>query len=325
MSKLVCGGAGYIGSHAVRELLDQGEDVIVVDNLSTGFEKAIDSRAKFYNVDLHDEVALDLVFKKNKIDGVIHFAAFSLVGESVEKPLKYFKNNVDGTRSLLEVMNENDVKNIVFSSTAAIYGEPKGVPIKESDKTFPTNPYGESKLAVEKMLKWSEKAYGIKYMVLRYFNVAGAHTSGEIGEAHNPETHLLPIILQVALGEREFISIYGDTYDTYDGSCIRDYIHVNDLVDAHILALKALEDGKPSNTYNLGLGTGFSVKEIIDTVEKVTKIDIKRVIAEKRTGDPGTLIADYSKIKNDLNWNPSRSIKTIVEDAWKWHNTNRYN
>lgn len=324
MSKLVCGGAGYIGSHAVRELLDQGEDVIVVDNLSTGFKKAVDPRAKFYNIDLHDEKALDIVFKENKIDGVIHFAAFSLVGESVEKPLKYFKNNVDGTRSLLEVMNANNVKKIVFSSTAAVYGEPKSVPIKESDETSPTSPYGESKLTVEKMLKWTERAYKIKYIVLRYFNVAGAHKSAEIGEAHNPETHLLPIILQVALGQREFISIYGDTYDTKDGSCIRDYIHVTDLVDAHILALKALEDGKSSNIYNLGNGTGFSVKEIIDVVEKITKKDIKKIITDKRAGDPGTLIADYSKIKKDLNWNPSRNIEMIVEDAWKWHNTNRY-
>lgn len=226
---LVCGGAGYIGSHTVRQLIDNSEDVIIVDNLETGHKEAIHPKAKFYNTDIRDEKALETVFKENKIDEVIHFAANSLVGESMMNPLKYYNNNVHGTEVLLNVMAKHDVKKIVFSSTAATYGEPKNIPILESDETKPTNAYGETKLAMEKMMKWADIAHGIKYISLRYFNVAGAHISGIIGEDHNPETHLIPLILQVPLGKREFISIFGDDYDTHDGTCVRDYIHVSDL------------------------------------------------------------------------------------------------
>ena len=237
---LVCGGAGYIGSHAVRQLIDKGEEVIIVDNLETGHEDAIHPKAKFYKVDIRDEKSLNKVFEENKIDEVIHFAANSLVGESMTNPLKYFNNNVHGTEVLLKVMVAHDVNKIVFSSTAATYGEPKNIPILESDETNPTNAYGETKLCMEKMMKWADKAHGVKYISLRYFNVAGAHVSGEIGEDHNPETHLIPLILQVPLGKREFISIFGDDYETHDGTCIRDYIHVTDLADAHILAVHKL-------------------------------------------------------------------------------------
>ena len=251
---LVCGGAGYIGSHAVRQLIDRNEEVIIVDNLETGHEDAIHPQAKFYKVDIRNEEELDNVFTENKIDEVIHFAANSLVGESMTNPLKYYNNNVHGTEVLLKVMIKHDVKKIVFSSTAATYGEPKNIPILESDLTNPTNAYGETKLAMEKMMKWADVSHGVKYISLRYFNVAGAHESGEIGEDHNPETHLIPLILQVPLGKREFISIFGDDYDTHDGTCIRDYIHVTDLADAHILAVHKLRDGSDSNIYNLGSG-----------------------------------------------------------------------
>ena len=239
---LVCGGAGYIGSHAVRQLIDRNEEVIIVDNLETGHEDAIHPQAKFYKVDIRNEEELDNVFTENKIDEVIHFAANSLVGESMSNPLKYYNNNVHGTEVLLKVMIKHDVKKIVFSSTAATYGEPNNIPIIESDLTNPTNAYGETKLAMEKMMKWADVSHGVKYISLRYFNVAGAHESGEIGEDHNPETHLIPLILQVPLGKREFISIFGDDYDTHDGTCIRDYIHVTDLADAHILAVHKLRD-----------------------------------------------------------------------------------
>ena len=234
---LVCGGAGYIGSHAVRQLIDKGEDVVIVDNLETGHKDAIHPKAKFYKVDIRNEQELNKVFEENDIDVVVHFAANSLVGESMTNPLKYFNNNVHGTEVLLKVMIKNGVKKIVFSSTAATYGEPKQIPILETDQTCPTNAYGETKLCMEKMMKWADCAHGVKYISLRYFNVAGAHESGEIGEDHNPETHLIPLILQVPLGKREFISIFGDDYDTHDGTCIRDYIHVIDLADAHILAV----------------------------------------------------------------------------------------
>ena len=235
---LVCGGAGYIGSHAVRQLIDKGEDVVIVDNLETGHKDAIHPKAKFYKVDIRNEQELNKVFEENDIDVVVHFAANSLVGESMTNPLKYFNNNVHGTEVLLKVMIKNGVKKIVFSSTAATYGEPKQIPILETDQTCPTNAYGETKLCMEKMMKCADCAHGVKYISLRYFNVAGAHESGEIGEDHNPETHLIPLILQVPLGKREFISIFGDDYDTHDGTCIRDYIHVIDLADAHILAVE---------------------------------------------------------------------------------------
>lgn len=317
---LVCGGAGYIGSHAVRQLIDKGEEVIIVDNLETGHRDAVHPKAKFYNVDIRNEEELDKVFLENKIDEVIHFAANSLVGESMTNPLKYFNNNVHGTEILLKTMIKHNVKKIVFSSTAATYGEPKNIPILESDETNPTNAYGETKLCMEKMMKWADKAHGVKYISLRYFNVAGAHISGEIGEDHNPETHLIPLILQVPLGKREFISIFGDDYDTHDGTCIRDYIHVTDLADAHILAVQKLREGSDSNIYNLGSGNGFTVKEMIEAARKVTGHEIPAKVCERRAGDPAKLVASSIKAREELGWQPKfENVEAMISSAWNWH------
>ncbi|MDQ0230795.1 UDP-glucose 4-epimerase GalE [Metabacillus malikii] len=323
MAILVCGGAGYIGSHAVSELLDRNEEVIVVDNLQKGHKPAVLEGAKLYNGDLRDESFLKQVFQENNVEAVIHFAADSLVGESVEKPLQYYENNVYGTMCLLKVMTEFNVKKIVFSSTAATYGEAQNIPIVETDPTVPTNPYGETKLAVEKMLKWSEQAYGLKYVVLRYFNVAGAHMDAKLGEDHQPETHLIPIILQVALGDREKIMIFGDDYNTEDGTCIRDYIHVTDLADAHILAIEKLRKENKSGTYNLGNGSGFSVKEVIETARKVTGHPIPQEIAPRRAGDPAILIASSEKAMKELGWKPKYAdLHTMIESAWNWFQKN---
>lgn len=319
MSILVCGGAGYIGSHMVAELLQNGEDVVILDNFEKGHRDAI-LGGKLYEGDLRDRDILDKIFTENKIEAVIDFAAYSLVGESVEEPLKYFQNNIGSTINLLEAMKDHNVKYIVFSSTAATYGEPENIPILEEDKTFPTNPYGESKLAVEKILKWCDRAYGIKYTVLRYFNAAGAHISGKIGEDHRPESHLIPIILQVALDQREKIMIFGDDYNTEDGTCVRDYIHVSDLASAHLLALNRLRKGGESKIYNLGNGKGFSVKEVVEVTRNVTGKEIKAEIAERRAGDPAVLIASSEKAKDELGWNPKyNSLETIIETAWNWH------
>lgn len=319
MSVLVCGGAGYIGSHTVAELLARGEDVVVADNLSTGHKEAV-LGGKLMVGDLRDSEFLDKVFTDNNIEAVIQFAAYSLVGESVGDPLKYYNNNVVSTLSLLTKMKQYDVDKIVFSSTAATYGEPMNVPIVETDPTVPTNPYGETKLAVEKALRWCYEAYDIKYTALRYFNAAGAHISGKIGEDHNPESHLIPIILQAALGKRDCITIFGDDYNTEDGTCVRDYIHVTDLADAHIFALdKMRKDGK-SNIYNLGNGNGFSVKEVVEVARKVTGIDIKAELGERRPGDPAILVASSEKAKKELAWKPKYDdLGTIIETAWKWH------
>ncbi|NLL30086.1 MAG: UDP-glucose 4-epimerase GalE [Clostridiales bacterium] len=320
---LVCGGAGYIGSHAVHQLIEKGEEVVVVDNLETGHIESVHKQAKFYKVDIRNEEELDKVFKENNITEVIHFAANSLVGESMTNPLKYYNNNVHGTEVLLKVMINNDVKKIVFSSTAATYGEAEKMPITETDKTEPTNTYGETKLAMEKMMKWCDTAYGLKYVALRYFNVAGAHVSGSIGEAHNPETHLIPLILQVPLGKREFISIFGEDYDTEDGTCIRDYIHVTDLANAHILAVEYLREGKDSDVFNLGNGSGFSVKEMIESARRVTGHEIPAKICERRAGDPARLIASSKKAKEILNWEPKfTNVEEIIASAWKWHKNN---
>lgn len=319
MNILVCGGAGYIGSHMVAYLLENGHEVVVLDNLQTGHKDSL-LGGKLYIGDLKDNEILDKVFTENKIDAVIDFAANSLVGESVENPLKYFDNNIGSTIKLLEAMNRHNIKYIVFSSTAATYGEPENIPILEQDKTFPTNPYGESKLAVEKILKWCDKAYGIKYTALRYFNACGAHIDGKIGEDHKPESHLIPIILQAALGKREKILIFGDDYNTKDGTCVRDYVHVSDLASAHLLALKRLKNGGESKIYNLGNGKGFSVKEVVDVARKVTGINIKAEIAARRAGDPATLIASSEKAIKELGWEPKfNSLETIIETAWKWH------
>jgi UDP-glucose 4-epimerase len=319
MAILVCGGAGYIGSHMVAELIENGEEVIILDNFQKGHRDAVIGK-KVYEGDLRDRKILDKVFSENSINAVIDFAADSLVGESVVEPLKYFNNNVGGTISLLEAMKDHGVKHIVFSSTAATYGEPENIPIIETDKTFPTNPYGESKLTVEKILKWCDKAYGIKYTVLRYFNAAGAHISGAIGEDHRPESHLIPIILQVALKQRDKIMIFGDDYKTEDGTCIRDYIHVSDLARAHLLSLKRLENGGESAIFNLGNGKGFSVKQVIEVSRKVTGEEIKTEIVSRRAGDPAILIASSEKAVKELGWKPKYdSLQTIIETAWKWH------
>ncbi|BCA85529.1 UDP-glucose 4-epimerase GalE [Enterococcus saigonensis] len=320
MSILVLGGAGYIGSHAVDQLITKGYDVVVVDNLLTGHKEAIHKDACFYEGDVRDKAFLENVFKKETIDGVIHFAASSLVGESVEKPLKYFNNNVYGMQILLEVMQANNVKNIVFSSTAATYGEPKVVPIKETAETDPKNPYGESKLMMEKMMKWCDTAYGMKYVALRYFNVAGAKSDASIGEDHDPETHLVPIILQVALGQREALQIFGDDYKTPDGTCIRDYVQVEDLIAAHILALEYLKAGNDSNVFNLGSNNGYSVKEMLEAAREVTGKEIPAKVAPRRAGDPATLVAASDKAKEILGWQPAYTdIKAIIKTAWDWH------
>ncbi|MBU5436689.1 UDP-glucose 4-epimerase GalE [Tissierella sp. MSJ-40] len=322
MAVLVTGGAGYIGSHTVLELLNRKEKVVVIDNLVKGHREAIKG-GTFYQGDLRDEDFLCNVFEENEIQEVIHFAAYSLVGESVEDPIKYYNNNVVGTIQLLSTMKRYGVKNIVFSSTAAVYGEPINIPILEEDATIPTNPYGESKLAIEKALKWANKSGDINYIALRYFNAAGANKDGCIGEDHSPETHLIPIILEAALGKRERVFIYGDDYDTPDGTCIRDYIHVVDLAEAHILALDKLRREGESGIYNLGNGRGFSVKEVIDKAKKVTGINIPVKIGERRLGDPAVLVASSKKAKKELNWNPKyNDLEKIIEDAWNWHKNN---
>lgn len=319
MSILVTGGAGYIGSHMVAELLEKREDIVVVDNLQKGHRKAV-LGGKFYQGDIRDGEFMDRVFTENSIEAVIHFAADSLVGESVTMPLKYYYNNIYGTQCLLEKMKAYDVKYIVFSSTAATYGEPENIPILESDRTLPTNPYGETKLAIEKMLKWCDTAYGIKSVALRYFNAAGAHKSGKIGEDHRPESHLIPIILDVASGKRESIQIFGDDYPTPDGTCIRDYIHVSDLARAHSLALDSLRNGSESTVYNLGNGVGFSVKEVVEAAREVTGHKIPQTIASRRAGDPAVLVASSQRIKDELKWNPTEhDLKTIISSAWEWH------
>lgn len=320
---LVCGGAGYIGSHLVYELIERGEAVVLVDNLQTGYMEAVHEKAVFYKGDIRNSEFLDKVFSENQIEEVIHFAANSLVGESMKLPLKYFNNNVYGTQVLLEAMNRHNVKKIVFSSTAAVYGEPDKIPILEEDKTEPTNPYGETKLTMEKMMKWSDLAYDIKFISLRYFNVAGAHENGKIGEAHQPETHLIPLVLQVPLGKREHIYIFGEDYDTHDGTCIRDYIHVSDLANAHVLAVNRLREGAKSAIYNLGNGEGFTVKEIIEAARNVTKHPIPAIIKNRRVGDPAKLVASSQKAKKELKWEPKfTKIEEIIASAWKWHKNN---
>lgn len=322
MTVLVLGGAGYIGSHTVYALIEKGENVVIIDNLETGHIEAVHPQAKFYQGDIRDRAFVDSVLDAEKIDAVIHFAANSLVGESMTNPLKYYDNNVNGTKVLLQSMVAHGINKIVFSSTAATYGEPDRVPILETDKTEPTNAYGETKLAMEKMFKWTDSAHGMKYVSLRYFNACGAHVSGEIGEAHNPETHLIPLILQVPLGKRETISIYGDDYPTKDGTCIRDYIHVTDLAQAHILAVEYLMKGNDSNIFNLGNGIGFTVNEVIETARKVTGHPIPATITPRRAGDPAQLIASSDKARTVLGWNPQHAdLEEIISSAWKWHST----
>ena len=320
MAILVLGGAGYIGSHTALALCDAGRDVVVADNLETGFKASVPEKARFYQGDIRDREFLDKLFETEKIEGVIHFAANSQVGESMKNPLKYYDNNLCGTKVLLDSMVAHGVNKIVFSSTAATYGEPERVPILEDDKTDPTNCYGETKLAMEHMMKWVSGAHDLKFVALRYFNACGAHPSAKIGEAHNPETHLIPLILQVPMGKREQISIFGDDYATPDGTCIRDYIHVCDLAQAHILALDYLVNGGENNVFNLGNGVGFSVKEVIEEARSVTGHPIPAKIEARRAGDPAQLIASSDKAKTILGWKPEyNDLHTIIDTAWKWH------
>ncbi|WP_028595306.1 UDP-glucose 4-epimerase GalE [Paenibacillus assamensis] len=324
MSILVTGGAGYIGSHTVQTLLNSGYEVIIVDNLSTGHIKSINqNQVKFYSCDIRDKDMLSRIMREHSVESVIHFAASSLVGESMKAPAKYYDNNVYGTQCLLEAMSSQNVKHIVFSSTAATYGNPTHVPILETDPTMPTNTYGETKLTMERMMRWFEQAYGMTYVALRYFNAAGASENGEIGEDHTPETHLIPLVLQVALNQREHISVFGDDYDTADGTCIRDYIHVSDLADAHVKALQHLQGGGTSDVFNLGNGNGYSVLEIIEAARSVTGHSIPARVEARREGDPAVLIADASKAREQLKWVPQwTNIQQIIASAWKWHQAN---
>ncbi len=323
MSILVLGGAGYIGSHTVKELCEKGQSVVVIDNLSTGFVQSVDKRAIFYENDIADIDFVVEVCQKEKVDSIIHFAAYSLVGESVSEPLKYYENNLCKTRNLVEAMHKARVKKIVFSSSAATYGEPRSIPILETDPTEPTNPYGETKLAMEKLFKWASLAHGIEFVSLRYFNACGADISGNIGEAHVPESHIIPLILQVANGQREAIHIFGGDYDTLDGTCIRDYIHVTDLADAHILALEYLNKGGKNAIFNLGNGLGFSVREVIETARKVTKHAIPALESPRREGDPAKLVASSEAAKKILAWKPKHeNLEEIIASAWNWHKNN---
>ena len=322
MAILVTGGTGYVGSHTVAALVERGIETIIVDNMEKGHKEAVWPGAKLYEGDLRDIPFMDKLFAENPITAVVHFAAYSLVPESVANPAKYYDNNVSGTLQLLKTMNNHNVKSIVFSSSASTYGEPEIIPVTEDARESPINPYGESKLAVERMLKWFDGAYDMKHVILRYFNVAGAHESAKIGEDHDPETHLIPMILQTALGKRESFDLYGDDYPTPDGTCIRDYVHATDLADAHILALEKLKKEPVSALYNLSSGSGFSNKEILETAKKITGTDIPVRFAPRRPGDPPVLIASSDKIKRELGWNPTRTqIDNIIRTAWAWHSS----
>lgn len=318
MNVLVTGGAGYIGSHVVKVLKEAGHEPVVLDNLVKGHREAVRDSI-FIAGDIADSELLGDIFTDYDIEGVIHLAAHSLVGESMEKPGKYYRNNFCGGVNLLETMIEHEVRYIVFSSTAAVYGEPEEIPIPENHPVRPENIYGESKVFFEQALERYDQIHGLKYSSLRYFNAAGADPEGEIGEAHEPETHLIPIVLQKALGEREELYIFGDDYDTRDGSCIRDYIHVNDLADAHILALEDLAGGGESEIFNLGNGRGYSVKEVIVEVEKVVGRDLEAEVGDRRPGDPARLVASSQKIRDRLGWEPQYpQLETIIETAWNW-------
>eukprot|EP00002_Diphylleia_rotans_P015799 TRINITY_DN3060_c0_g3_i1.p1 TRINITY_DN3060_c0_g3~~TRINITY_DN3060_c0_g3_i1.p1 ORF type:complete len:334 (-),score=85.61 TRINITY_DN3060_c0_g3_i1:205-1206(-) len=327
MKVVVCGGAGYIGSHVVRFLLRLNHNVVVVDNLSTGKRESLDeTKVTFVQADIRHVEAMEKVFQDHRPDAVMHFCADSLVGVSVVDPLKYYENNVGGAIALLTAMQKQGVKYIIFSSTAAIFGSPTKIPIAEDDIQIPTNPYGETKLAIEKMLKWSDNAYGIKYVALRYFNACGADEEGDIGEAHEPETHLIPNILKVALNQKDELSMFGDDYPTPDGTCIRDYIHVNDLATAHVDAISYLMKTNESAQFNLGSGVGYSVKEIVDAARKVTGHPIPVKICPRRAGDPPSLIASSEKAARVLQWaRKYESIEEIIATAWKWHSTHPQN
>ncbi len=318
MKILIVGGAGYIGSHMVKQLANAGNDVITLDNLSYGYRDAV-KYGEFVEGDLGDDTVLDAVLKSGDIDAVMHFAGFIQVGESVVKPSMYYHNNVANTFTLLDAMLRHDVKNFIFSSTAAIFGEPDYTPIDEKHNKQPINPYGHSKLMVEQVLEDYDKAYGMRSTCLRYFNAAGADPDGELGERHVPETHLIPLILQAASGRRQDIKVFGDDYATDDGTCVRDYIHINDLCEAHSLALQNMINKDQSARYNLGNGTGFSVKQVIDVAREVSGNDFKVTIEPRREGDPAVLVADDTLAKQELNWQPKfDTLSEIVKTAWRW-------
>jgi UDP-glucose 4-epimerase len=318
---VVTGGAGYIGSHTLRALQAAGYEVVVYDSLIKGHRQAVGS-APLVVGDIADPEALDRLFREFGPVAVVHFAAFIEAGESVLDPVKYFRNNTVGTLTLLEAMHRNGVRRLVFSSTAAVYGEPENLPIREEDRKAPTNAYGLSKLMVEEMLDWFHRAYGLCSVSLRYFNAAGDDPSGEIGEDHDPETHLIPLILQVPLGKREKIYIFGDDYDTPDGTCIRDYIHVSDLASAHVAALRALEGGLGREAFNLGNGAGFSVRQVIEAAREVTGHPIPAEVRPRRQGDPARLVASSEKGRSVLGWQPQMpELRAILETAWRWHRT----
>ncbi len=320
MAILVTGGAGYIGSHIVYALMAQGREAVVVDNLQTGHVEAVHPSARFERGDIRDEGFLDGILKRHNIEAVIHFAANSLVGESMAKPLMYYDNNFYGTLVLLKSLVKHEIGNVVFSSTAATYGAPERVPILESDPTNPTNTYGETKLAMEKMFKWTNQAGGPRFVSLRYFNACGAHASGKIGEDHKPESHLIPIVLQVANGQRPEVTIYGEDYRTPDGTCVRDYIHVMDLAQAHIAAVDYLLRGGKSDVFNLGNGVGFSVREVVEMCRKVTGHAIPAKLGERRLGDPDQLVASSEKARAILGFDPRQAaLEEIVASAWNWH------
>jgi UDP-glucose 4-epimerase len=317
---LVCGGAGYIGSHMVRALLSRGEAVAVADNLQTGHVKSLPPEALFFQGDLRDPDFMDRVCRTAAPEAVIHFAADSQVGESMLNPLKYFNNNLHGTETLLSAMIRGGVRLIVFSSSAAVYGEPDKTPITENDPAVPNSPYGETKLVMEKMMKWAARAHGLEFVSLRYFNVAGANPDGSIGEDHRPESHLIPLVLLTALKKRAGLDIFGDDYDTPDGTCLRDYVQVSDLAEAHLLALDHLRRGGASDIFNLGGDRGFSVREIIRAAEEVTGLCIPSRVAPRRPGDPARLVADSSRARSALGWRPRfTGIKDIIRTAWNWH------
>jgi len=321
---LVAGGAGYIGSHTVKYLLNNDYQVIVVDNLVYGHREAVLTK-NFEQIDLSDKKAIDGIFKKYKIDAVIHFAAFAYVGESVSSPKKYYHNNVVNTLNLLDTMIDNNVKNIVFSSTCATYGDPQYMPLDEKHPQNPINPYGQTKLMVEKIMKDYDKAYGLKFVALRYFNAAGGDAEGQLGESHDPETHLIPLVLKAIKGEIPQITVFGTDYDTEDGTCVRDYVHVEDLANAHMLAVEKLLAGGVSYCINLGTGIGTSVKEIIDASEMVTGKKVPLTYGERREGDPPKLYAANQKAKEVLGWEPKYTkIQDIIKTAWTWEQNKRF-